>query len=324
MGRREEALAALTALQSNFPQSRWVNDAKALAGELRQASGQGVSPEKESDEDLKLLAINSLIQSDPDRAVPLLEKLLNDPKNALKLKERALFVLAQTRNEKARSIVASYAKGASSNPDLQMKAVEYLGSFGSKESRAMLGDIYASVSDVAVKRAVLRGFMLAQDKERLFNAAKSEPNTDLRHEAIRYLGAIRAEVELGSLYSSETSVENKEMIIQSMFQTGQADKLLEIAKAEKDVKLRRGAIRGLGMIKKEKTADPLLTLYSSESDKTVKQEIIRALFVQNSAKQLVDVAKKETDGELKRECVRNLSMMKSKDATDYMIEILGK
>ena len=324
LGKREEALAALTSLQSQFAQSRWVNDAKVLAAELRQSSGQGVSPEKEGDDEIKLLAINSLIQSDPERAVPLLEKLLNDPKNGLKLKERALFVLAQSRSDKSRGIVASYAKGSTSNPDLQLKSVEYLGTYGSKESRAVLGDIYASVSDVTVKRAVLRGFMIAQDKERLFNAAKTEQNPELRHEAIRWLGSLRADVELGQLYSAETNADNKEIIIQSMFQTGQSDKLLEIAKTEKDLKLRRGAIRGLGMMKREKGAEALVSLYGSETDKGIKSEIIRSLFMQNSAKQLVDVAKKETDPELKRECVRNLSMMKSKDATDYMVELLGK
>ncbi|MEO8026807.1 MAG: HEAT repeat domain-containing protein [Bryobacteraceae bacterium] len=324
MGRREEAQATLAMLEKGFAQSRWVNDAKALGVELRQASGQGVSPENQDDEDLKLLAINSLIQSDPERAVPLLEKLLTDPKNGLKLKERALFVLAQSRSDKSRQIVASYAKGSSSNPDLQLKAVEYLGIYGSKESRGLLNDIYSSVNDVTVKRAVLRGFMIGQDKERLFNAAKNEQNTELRHEAIRYLGSIHGEVELGQLYASETNVDNKESIIQSMFMTGQTDKLLEIAKSEKDARLRRGAIRGLSMIRREKSADILTNLYSSESDKEIKEEIIRALFRQNSAKHLVEVAKKETDPELRRECVRNLSLMKSKDATDYMVELLGK
>ena len=45
---------------------------------------------------LKLLALNSLMSSDPDKALPILRKLLAS-NNSDKIKERALFVLVKTR-----------------------------------------------------------------------------------------------------------------------------------------------------------------------------------------------------------------------------------
>ncbi len=63
--------------------SRWLDDAKALQVEVQQQRGTPVSPESATDEDLKLLALNSLMNTDPDRSVPMLEKLLkssNSPK----------------------------------------------------------------------------------------------------------------------------------------------------------------------------------------------------------------------------------------------------
>ena len=63
-GQRPEALATLAALRSGHPQSRWLKDAAVLEVEVRQASGQSVSPEKTGDEELKLIAINSLLHSD--------------------------------------------------------------------------------------------------------------------------------------------------------------------------------------------------------------------------------------------------------------------
>ena len=74
---------------------------------------------------MKLLALNSLANSDPERTVPMLEKLLKSG-NSARLKERALFVLAQSRSQKARDLMAQIARG-NYNPDLQLKAVEYLG-----------------------------------------------------------------------------------------------------------------------------------------------------------------------------------------------------
>ena len=237
LGKRDEALAALAEIPKQFPQSRWINDANALKAEIQQASGAAASPENQSDEDLRLLAINGLMNSEPDRAVPLLEKVINDPKNNLGLKGRALFVLAQSRSDRARDIVAQYAKGGS-NPDLQIRAVTYLGTYRSKDSQQTLADVYASVNDVSVKRAVLRSMVISRDVPHLFNAAKSESNLELRQEAIRNLGVLQATNELGQLYASETNVDLKDAIIQSLFVGRATDRLIEIARSEKDTRLR--------------------------------------------------------------------------------------
>ena len=75
LGRREEALAAIAELRKSYASSRWLDDAKALEVEVKQANGARV-PESQTDDEIKLLALNGLMQSDPDRAFPLLERLL--------------------------------------------------------------------------------------------------------------------------------------------------------------------------------------------------------------------------------------------------------
>ncbi len=323
LGRRDDALAALGEIPKQFPQSRWINDAKALQVEVQQASGQSVSPENQSDEDLKLLAINSLMNSDPQGALPLLEKVINDPKNPPSLKKRALYVLSTNRSDAARAIVAKYAKGGS-NPDLQLRAVEYLGMFRTNDSRQTLTEVYASSGDVNVKMAVLRSFMFSRDTADLLNAAKSETNPDLRREAVHQLGILRAANELSQLYGAESAYEVKDAILRSMFIAQDGDKLAEIAKSEKDNRLRLTAIRELGNMRGEKTADTLTAMYSGESDHAVKTEIIQSLWRQGAAKQLVAVIRAEKDPELKKEGVRRLGMMKSKEATDYLMELINK
>ena len=85
--------------------------------------------------------------------------------------------------------------------------------------------------------------------------------------------------------------------------------------------VKRGIIRALGS-RREQSADSLASMYSSESDKKLKGEMLRSLRAQNAAKQLVDIAHKETDPGLKQEAVRELSTMHSKEAQDYMMELL--
>jgi len=321
-GLRPEALSTLQELQKGFPNSRWLNDAKVLEAEVRQAAGQPVRPENESDEDIKLIALNSLLNTDSERALPMLEKFLQG-NNSPRLKEKALFVLSQSGSPRARDIVAQIARG-NSNPDLQMKALRNLGIFGGKESRQVLADIYASSSDVAVKRAILQSFMVAGERERLFTAAKSEKVPELRMEAIRQLGVMSAQTELWELYQAESSIEVKEKILHSMFVGGNAERLIEVARNEKDPRLRRAAIHSLGIMGSRVSADALVSIYENDKDAEIRKQVIQGLFVQGNAKALVALARKETDPGLKKEIVSKLSVMGSKDALEYLMEILNK
>lgn len=321
LGRREESLTVISTLGKTFPKSRWNNDAKALEVEIRQSMGQSVSPDNVSDEDLKLIAINGLMNSDPDRAVPLLEKVLQSNQSP-KVKERALFVLAQSGSPKARAIIASIARGQGDR-SLQEKALEDLALFGGSESKTELAAIYTSTDDIEVKKAILHGFMVAGDKDRVLAAAKTEKNPELRQEAIRQLGVMGAGNELWQLYQSESSQDLKKEIIHALFIGGQADRVVALAQNEKDSELRREAIHSLGLMGPG-TADNLTALYQNEKAVDVRKEIMTAFFLQGNAKALVNVARNEKDPELRKTAVERLSLMNSKDATDYMLDILNK
>ena len=124
------------------------------------------------------MAINALQNSAPEEAIPMLQKVLQGT-GSPKLKERALFVLAQSNSPRAREVLVNIAKG-NGNPDLQMRAVRYLGIHGGRESRAALADIYASSSDIDMKKRILSAFMQAGEKDRLLAAAQTEQNPELR------------------------------------------------------------------------------------------------------------------------------------------------
>jgi hypothetical protein len=320
LGQRADSLNTLADLQKRFADSRWSRDAKALEVEVRQASGQSVSPAAQDDDELKLMALRGIMQSDPEQVYPIIEKMLNGA-NSPEVKDRALFVLSQSRGTRARDIIAGVAKG-NANPELQLKAIRYLGIMNGTENRQLLADVYKSSSDTAVKRAILRSFMVAGDRERLLSVAKTEAAPELRGDAVQQLGVMRAGAELNDLYRTETSSEVKKRILQAMFVGGQSDKLIELAKGERDPELRKTAIRNLGLMKSAGTADALTSIYGSDTAADVRRAVINALFIQNNARQLVDLARAEKNPEMKKEIVTKLSVMKSKEATDYLMELL--
>ena len=320
LGQRPEALTTIAELTKTYPTSNYTKQAKALELEVRNASGQAPRPEAQADEEMKLIAINALAHSSPDEAVPMLANILNGTASP-RLKSQALFVLAQINSPKAREILKNVAKG-SSIPELQGRAIQYLGVHGGTENLGALAEIYGSTTDIDLKRRILRAFMVAGQKDRLFNVAQSETSQELRLEAVRQLGAMGATDNLWQMYQKETNADVKRQIINSMAIGGNATRMIELAKTEKDPDLRRTVIRNLGIMGSKAVGDTLVELYAAEKDAGIRRQIVNSLFTQGNATALVALARKEADINMKKELVQKLSLMDNPVARNYMMELL--
>ncbi len=321
LGRRTEAQATLLELKKSHPQSRWLSEAKALELELGQASGKPVSPESADDEELKLLALNSLMSSDSERALPLLETFLKSNRSP-RLRDRALFVLSQSDSPRAHEILLGIARGTQS-PDLQTRAVKYLGMSGDASSRKALGEIYAA-ADVPLRRQILQAFLVADDKARVLDAARTEKAPELRREAIHLLGAMGAVSELQQLYKAETALELRREILNSFVAADASDALIAAARTEKEPSLRLEAVRNLGALDAKQTGPALVALYGAESNPEVRRAVLDAFTAQDNCPALVQIAKTEKDARLRRALVERLGAIECKEATDFLLELLNK
>jgi HEAT repeat protein len=276
-----------------------------------------------SDDDLKMMALDGLRGADASVAVPQLQKVLSG-NGSDNLKRRALSILAHEDTPQAREAVASFAR-SQTNPSLQAEAIRQLGVSGNPDAMKTLSDIYAASADPSIKKSILRAFMTGGDKQHLLAAAQSEKDSSVRIEAIRLLGAMGSRDALVQLYKSEASDDGKIQILRGLMTSESRDAIGQIAMTEASVEVRKAAIRDIGsMGRGTQTGAELVSLYAKEKDPAVRKEILRALFVQEDAKDLVDVARKETDSDLKVYAVRQLSQMRTKEAQDYMMEILSK
>lgn len=324
LGRTSDAVATLAELQKSFKESKYLSDAKVLEAEARKTSGQPMRPENEDDEDLKLLAIQSLQNSDPERALPLLQGVINSA-GSLKLKDRALYVLALSSQPQAHAMLVGIAKGG--NPDLQLKAIRYLGmsarSTRNPQSSQELAEIYGAASSDDVKRAILQTWGSAGDRVAIVNAINATPIVSLRREGINQLGSAQAGPELWSMYQKETDKQLKVQILRTLASMGAYDKIIEVAKTEKDADIRNSAIRSLGSMRAERSGAALTEIYSTIGDVDGKKAVISGLASQNNAEALVTIVRKEPNFELKKRIVEALSNMpKNKVAQDYLMEII--
>jgi HEAT repeat protein len=319
MGKKDDAIATIATLRKDHPQSRYLNDAKALEADVRKAD-----PSTLDDDELKLLAINAMQHQDPERAVPLLEGVLNSS-NTLRVKKQALYVLALSNHPRAQQILLNYAKGAS-NPDLQLEAIRYFtANRNNKPSAQNLMDIYQSTDDPSVKLAII-GALRSSGNTAMLSTIVNSTNSPLtiRTSALNSLTGVLSPQDLWSLYEKEQSKELKMQMVSAFGSMDAVDYLNRILKSEKDPEIRRRAIRSLGGRKADKTGQVLVDMYAGEVDVENRRTIISALSSQNNAEGLVAIARKETTLTLKRDIVARLSAMapKNKVAADYLMEII--
>jgi hypothetical protein len=323
-GRSSGALSTCASLRQSYPKSNWLKECNALEIQIRGESGSPVQPQAEQDEDLKLLALNSLMQSGDANALPILQQILEGQQSE-RMKERALFVLAQDQSKPAQDLLGRIVRGET-DPNLQVKAIRLLSVARGNQAADTLEDVYRRSSNQEVKRAVLDSYLVMGARDRLLQVAEHETDPELARHAVSTLGALGAVSQLSSLYQATPSKEAKSAIINAFVAAGSkgAAALSEIASSEQDPDLRRKAIRNMGIAGGSSAAPVLLSIYSKSADDESKKAVLDALFVAGDAHDLVALARSEKDPSAKREIVEKLAVMHNKEATDYMMEILNK
>jgi len=323
-GQPANALSTCGELRKRYATSRWVNECSALEIEIRGRSGDPVQPQAEADDNLKLLALNALMQQDQAQAVPILEKVLSGNQSE-ELKSKALFVLAQSHSAEAQALINKVAQGQSGAP-LQIKAIRMIAAAQGKRADDTLAPIYQHTTDPQVKRAILQSYLITGDAPKLLEAARHETDQELVKTAIQTLGAMGAANDLLSMYRATNSAQTKADIIHALIASGHngATSLSEIAQSEQDVELRAKAIRNLGIAGGASVAPALVATYQKNSDTETKRAAAQALFLANDAHDLIALSRSEQDLEMRKYLVQQLSLMHDQEATKYMLEILNR
>src|SRR5262245_49960747 len=147
------------------------------------------------DEELALAAMEGLMSQSPERALPIIKKVLAGPQTRL-VKQRALFVLSQIESPEANEILVQTAR--STDAAMRGEAIRSIGIGGDKKSLDSLMSIYTSGTP-DVKREVLQAWMISEHKEAVYQVALAAKTEEEANEAIRMLGVMGASEELRKL-----------------------------------------------------------------------------------------------------------------------------
>jgi HEAT repeat protein len=318
---KKESLEGLRQLLSSYPKSAWADDAKALELEIRGGSRAGSTPDADNEE-LKLYALDGLMQVEPEQAVPVLERLLAG-KSSQRIKERALFVLSQSDSPRAREILFRTAK--SGQPiALRCEAVKTLGIAGEPEDIAMLATIAKDTSaPPEVREALIEAYIIADRPEELMDIAKSDPDPRIRAKAIDALGATDSLPSLRQLWNTEKDPALRAKLLEAFGIAGDVETLAKAARDGSDPQLRRKAIEGLGISDNPAAAQALRQMYKEFTDPQDKRKVVEALMIQGNAKTLIEMFRAEKDPAMKKVILQQLSVMDDPDATRAILDVLA-
>jgi len=183
------ALSKLDALQSgNWPKIKVdVNgaDYQVLSDLYGRGSYSIKSDRPTTEDDIKILALHSLMQQDPSKALPLLRDLLKSDK-PVEMRRQALFVLSRSKDPQAQTILTEVATNKG-NPEMQRAAIQILALNRGKDAGPILVDVYRGATDAQVKRACINGLFLAHDAPRLVELARSEKDLNLKRDIVSQL-----------------------------------------------------------------------------------------------------------------------------------------
>jgi HEAT repeat protein len=301
--RTAEAKAMIERLHREFPQSRWSKDADSLLRESRPASAK-VDADT-SDEELADIAVEGLMNAPPERALPLLKKVLQS-QHSQKTKKRALFVLSQLGTDAALDVVIDTAK-TSPDPELRAEAIRMLGVSGEDRAINRLREIYASSKDAHQKDQIIEAWLVADRKDLVLASARNEPDPAVRKKAIETLGALDASDELKQLFDVTPDADNRREIIQALGVAGNSGALAQIAgDAKLPEDLRVDALQSLGVAGAD---DALVKLYTQANTPKLREAALQGLLVAGDSDGVLQLYKQAKTTEEKKALLRTLTTM---------------
>jgi hypothetical protein len=230
LGRRDDARAVCNTLRKEQPSSTWNKECSVLrtrvivdAGQFdelaknmanlkvnlgdmddKMAQNWGEGPRAfyfdskgkhtTTEDDIKILALNSLMWQDPAKALPLLRDMVMS-NQSIDVRRQALFVLSRSKDPQAQTMVTEIAK-TSHDPELQRAAIQMLALNRGKDSGATLVEIYRASTDAGVKRSAVNGLYLAHDAARLVELARAEKDLNQKREIVSQLALMKDPVAM--------------------------------------------------------------------------------------------------------------------------------
>jgi HEAT repeat protein len=369
LGEKSDLRSALNALETQrtrFPKASTRGDADALAVRVRGALARlgdgdaaesiatqaaqakpcttrgGDDVDEDNDDDLRIAALNSLLQMNAEQAMPILRQVLakRDACSA-SLRAKAVFLVSQKRTPDTEDILLDVVRNDPS-AGVRKKAVFWLGQVNSDRAAQALEKLLTSsgTSEELREEAV---FALMQQRTERGEAAvraiaqDDESPAGLREKAVFWLGQNRSAVNASFLrglftHLASTRGERNEAVAQKILFSlsqmrgeGNDRWLMEVAADPKyTVETRKQAIFSAGQIRVP--TSELTALYDKLTDRELKGQLIWVLSDRHDTAamdRLIEIAKRDPDPEMRKKAIFWLGQSHDPRVKQLLLDIIN-
>ncbi len=344
--------ALLHFLQSQvdrYPSANTHNDALTLAaridGELARRGDREAARDiaqelqnqecAEGENDVRIAALNALMNSNQERAIPILERVLQRRDLCSEeLREAALFVISQQGGEQATNILM-YVVSNDPSAEIRGNAVFWLSQSNDPRIVPLLDSLLRYSSDEEIREKAL--FALSQQDDELamasMRAVANDPTmpTELRGNAISWLGQSSMAGTATYLRELYTTLEDEELREQVLFAVSQSDGpstgewLVGIARDQgQPIELRKNALfwagqGGVGI-------NELVAMWDETLDEEMKEQLV---FVYSQSDEpaaldkLFEIARTETNQELRENAIFWLGQSDDPRVTQFLEDLIS-
>jgi tetratricopeptide (TPR) repeat protein len=303
--------------------------------DLARSSRRSSSDCEEDDDDVKVIALNALLQMDADRALPLLKKVMASREKCSEvLRKKAVFLIAQ--KQRAPEAADLLVEAAKNDPDVDVRkeALFWLSRVNGDKAIELLRDVALKPGDPEMRKQAV--FSLSQNgsataRETLRQIATT-PNADaeVRGDAIFWLGQRGSAEDMDFLRTLYPKLESRDLKDKVLFAAsrhrGNGAWLLDVANDTKETtELRKQALfwAGQGGVPVEQ----LVALYDRTTDQEMKKQLVFVYQQKNGGpafEKLLDIARNEKDTEVRKDAIFWISRSKDPRATKLIEDLLNK
>ncbi len=336
-----EANGVLTRLIAEHAKSVWKDDAEKLRLIVRSKLDPGsLDPQQQrpdADCELKVIALQSLCQSDRARCSSFVNDTLRSANTCVVLKEAAITYLGRYGGQEAVPSLVQMARNEQ-NVKLRMRAIAALGRTGDERALDVLREqamspIYESESPTDSALHALAGFDNPRAPVILADAIINGKNLEARTHGVSLLSQRRGDDvvdQLFRIYDGVADVQIKKYVLAGLGNRKDpraVNKLVEVARGASDPELRKQAIHAIPNRNDEQDLDVLLQLYDSERDNDLKNYILEAVgkYNQNqrALQKLMQVVRSNTEPlERRKRAISVLSRSKDPVVLQFLQDML--
>jgi HEAT repeat protein len=333
-----EADNALGRLITSYPNSSWAKEGRKLRVEMAAALDPQIAENaaKEADIEIKIIALQSICQSEQQRCTSLVGDVLKSGSRApLGLKEASITLLGRYGGSDALPLLIQMSR---SEPDekLRVKAIAALGRYEDESvleplrEQAMRNQ-FADYDPVDTALHALAQHDSPRAVQIMGQVAVSSPNIEARKHAVYLLAQRKGEEvvdELFRIYDADQNIELRKKVLEGLGNRKSPRaiaRLADIARSGAAVELRAQAIRAIPHRNDEQDLDILLPLYDAERDDELKDFILEAIGqYQNrrASQKLMEIVRSNAPVERRKKAIQNLSRSKDPEVLRFLEDIL--